>query len=160
MVIMGILDDLPGTDVYIARLLQNYEDMEEALAPYYGDDAEVLGDLLQDHLVIAAEILAAAKNGDTAAMNDAIERWYANGHDIAVQMNEMNPKSWPLEETEQMWVEHLDATLAEATAHLTGDFEGEVAAYDLVHDLALEMADFFSNGVIRQFPGQFRGSDN
>ena len=75
-------------------------------------------------------------------------------------MNEMNPQFWPLEETEQMWVEHLDATLAEAVAHLTGDFAGEVAAYDLVHDLALDMADFMSNGVIRQFPGKFRGSDD
>lgn len=160
VVIIGILDELPGTDAYIARLLQNYEDMEAALAPYYGDEAEVLGDLIKDHLVIAAEILTAANNGDTAAMNDAVERWYANAHDIAVQMNEMNPRFWPLEETEQMWVEHLDATLAEATTHLTGDFAGEVAAYDMVHDMALEMADFMSNGVIRQFPGKFRGSDD
>src|SRR5215216_3191288 len=156
VVIIGILDELPGTDVYIVRLLQNYEDMEEALAPYYGDDAEVLGDLIKDHLVIAAEILTAANNGDTDAMNDAIERWYANAHDIAVQMNEMNPQFWPLEETEQMWVEHLDATLAEAVAHLEGRFEDEVAAYDKVHDLALEMADFMSNGVIKQFPSKFK----
>jgi hypothetical protein len=157
VVIIGILDELPGTEAYIARLLQNYEDMEEALAPYYGDEAEVLGDLIKDHLVIAAEILTAARDGDTAAMNDAIERWYANAHDIAVQMNEMNPKLWPLEETEQMWVDHLDATLAEAVAHLEGRFEDEVAAYDLVHDLALDMADFFSDGVMQQFPSQFKG---
>ena len=157
VVIIGILDELPGTGDYIARLLQNYEDMEEALAPYYGDDAEVLGDLIKDHLTIAAELLTAAKNNDTPAFNDAKARWYANAHDIAVQMNEMNPKFWPLAETEQMWVEHLDATLEEATTHLSGDFAGEVAAYDKVHDLALEMADFFSRGVMRQFPGQFRG---
>lgn len=72
-------------------------------------------------------------------------------------MNEMNPSFWPLEETQQMWVEHLDATLEEATAHLTGDFAGEVATYDKVHDLALELADFFSDGVMQQFPNQFQG---
>jgi hypothetical protein len=160
VVIIGILDELPGTDEYIARLLVNYEDMEDALAPYYGDEAEVLGDLIKDHLVIAAEILTAAHDGDTTAMNDAVERWYANAHDIAVQMNEMNPRFWPLEETEQMWVGHLDATLEEATTHPSGDFAGEVAAYDMVHDMALEMADFISDGVIRQFPGKFRGSDD
>jgi hypothetical protein len=157
VVIIGILDELPGTNTYIERLLQNYEDMEEALAPYYGEEAEVLGDLIQDHLVIAAELLTAANNGDTDAFNDAQARWYANASDIAVQMNEMNPKSWPLKETERMWVEHLDATLEEATTHLTGDFAGEVAAYDMVHDMALEMADFFSNGVMQQFPGRFQG---
>ena len=156
VVIMGILDELPGTNTYIGRLLQNYEDMEEALAPYYGEDAEVLGDLIQDHLVIAAELLTAANTGDTAGFNDAKARWYANAHDIAVQMNAMNPEFWPLAETEQMWVEHLDATLAEATGNLTGDFAAEVAAYDLVHDLALEMADFISEGVMQQFPKNFK----
>ena len=158
VVIMGILDELPGTSTYVARLLQNYEDMEAALAPYYGDDAEVLGDLIKDHLVIAAELLAAANNGDAAGVEAARVRWYANAHDIAVQMNEMNPQFWPLEETEAMWVEHLDATLLEATTHLSGDFAGEVAAYDQVHDLVLEMADFMSNGVMQQFPSQFKGS--
>jgi hypothetical protein len=157
IVIIGILDELPGTETYIGRLLLNYEDMEDALAPYYGDDAEELGDLIKDHLVIAAEILTAAHDGDTAAMNEAVERWYANAHDIAVKMNEMNPRFWPLEETEKMWVEHLDATLEEATTHLNGEFDAEVEAYDLVHDMALEMADFISNGVMRQFPRQFTG---
>jgi len=156
VVIIGILDDLPGTSVYVDRLLQNYEDMEDALAPYYGEEAEVLGDLIKDHLVIAAEILQAAKAGQP--LDDLIASWYANAHDIAVQMNEMNPQFWPLEETEQMWTEHLDATLAEAVAHLTGDFAGEVAAYDQVHDMALEMADFFSNGVMQQFPSKFKGT--
>lgn len=157
IVIIGILDELPGTSAYIDRLIQNYEDMEEALTPYYGEEAEVLGELIQEHLVIAAEILTAAHDGDTAAMNDAIDRWYVNAHDISVQMNKMNPKFWPLEETEKMWVEHLDATLEEAKAHLEGRFEDEVAAYDKVHDLALEMADFMSNGVMQQFPSRFKG---
>jgi hypothetical protein len=157
VVIIGILDELPGTNTYIARLLQNYEDMEDALKPYYGDEAEVLGDLIKDHLVIAAELLTAANNGDTAAFNDAKARWYANANDIAVQMNRMNPKFWPLEPTRQMWIDHLDATLEEATTHLTGDFAGEVAAYDEVHDMALEMADLFSAGVMKQFPSRFSG---
>lgn len=155
VVIIGILDGLPGTNTYVDRLLQNYEDMEDALAPYYGDEAEVFGDLIKDHLVIAAEILTAVKNGQPT--DALIASWYANAHDLAVQMNKMNPKSWPLEETEQMWTEHLDATLEEATDHFTGDFAGEVAAYDQVHDMALEMADFMSAGVMKQFPSQFTG---
>jgi hypothetical protein len=154
--ILGAEDELPGTEVYIGRLLQNYEDMEDALAPYYGDDAEVLGDLIKDHLVIAAALLRAAKAGQP--IDDLVASWYQNAHDIAVQMNEMNPQFWPLEETEQMWTEHLNATLAEAVAHLNGDFAGEVAAYDEIHNLALEMADFMSNGVMQQFPSKFNGS--
>jgi len=158
IVILGVLKDLPGTGTYTTRLLQNYEDMEAALKPYYGDSAEVLGDLIKDHLVIAAEILQDAKAGDTADMNDAVARWYVNGHDIAVQMAKMNPLHWQLSMADAMWKEHLDATLAEAVAVLTNDFAGDVAAYDKVHLLALDMADFFSNGVTQQFPGSFTGS--
>jgi hypothetical protein len=158
VVILGILDGLPGTNTYVDRLLQNPGDMAAALKPYYGDQADVLGGLITDHLTIAAQLLTAAKNGDTAGFNDAKVRWYANAHDIAVQMNKMNPQFWPLQETEQMWDEHLDATLDEATANLTGDYGAEVAAYDKVHDLALIMADFFSNGVMQQFPNRFSGS--
>lgn len=155
VVIIGILDELPGTETYIARLLQNYEDMEEALTPYYGDEAEVLGDLIQDHLVIAAQLVTALNNGQPT---DALAAsWYANAHDIAVQMNKMNPQFWPLQETEQMWTDHLDATLEEAVDHFSGNFAGEVAAYDRIHDLAMEMADFFSDGVISQFPNRFAG---
>ena len=154
VVIMSILDNLAGTPAYTDRLLQNYEDMEAALAPYYGDEAEVFGDLIKDHLVIAAQLLQAL---DAGQPTDAlVASWYANANELAVQMNKMNPEFWPLAETQQMWKEHLDATLAEALDHFNGKFAAEVADYDRVHDLALEMADFMSNGIMQQFPNQFQ----
>lgn len=157
VVIMGILDELPGTSTYAARLLQNAVDMADSLKPYYGDAAEALGDLIRDHLLIAAELLTAAHDNDTVRFNDAQARWYENANQIAIQMSQMNPKFWPLDESREMWIDHLDATLEEAVTHLTGNFNAEVAAYDLIHDLALEMADFFSSGVIKQFPQRFTG---
>jgi hypothetical protein len=155
MAILGVFEELPGLPEYQARLLQNAEDMEQALTPYFGEDAEALGDLIREHLLIAVEILEAAKAGDQAALDDAIARWYANGEQIAAAMHDVNPKFWPLTEASTMWREHLDATLAEALAILGGDAAGDVAAYDRIHDLALEMADFISDGVVRLFHQQF-----
>ena len=157
MVIMGTFDSLPGNDAYKARLIQNYFDMEDALEPYYGDEAEEWGELIEEHLLIAVEILDAAKAGNTAALEDAKARWYDNGHELADFMAEMNPDFWPADMGDPMWIEHLDATFDEAVAHLTGDFTGDVEAYDRVVDLAMEMADFMNNGVIQQFRGSFRG---
>ena len=157
MVIMGTFESLPGNDAYKARLIQNYFDMEDALEPYYGDEAEEWGELIEEHLLIAVEILDAAKTGNTAALDDAKARWYNNGHEIAEIMAEMNPDFWPVSMGDPMWIEHLDATFDEAVAHLTNDFTGDVEAYDLVVDLAMEMADFMSNGVIQQFPSSFSG---
>jgi len=155
IVILGILDDLPGTPAYTTRLLQNPNDMADALRPFYAEDADELGALITDHLVIAAQILQAIH--DSQPTENLIAQWYANADQIATKMNQMNPTFWPFDETDMMWREHLDATVAEILAHHNGQFQAEVAAYDLVHDLALEMADFFSNGVMRQFPRMFKG---
>lgn len=158
LVIIGTFEDLPDLDPTVQRLLQNQVDIGDAVKPFYGDEAgEQLTALLTDHILIAAEILQAAKNGDTAALEDAIDRWYANADDIAVFLNTANPKHWPLEEMKAMMREHLDLTLEEATTYLNGDYEASIAAYDLVHLQALEMADMLSTGIIKHFPKKFRG---
>jgi hypothetical protein len=156
LVIIGVFEDLPDLDPSVQRLLQNQVDIGDAIKPFYGEEAgDQLTALLTDHILIAAEILQAAKAGDTAALNDAIERWYANADDIAVFLNAANPQQWPLEEMKAMMREHLDLTLEEAVAYLEGDYEASIAAYDEVHLQALEMADMLSMGIIKQFPNKF-----
>ena len=158
LVIIGVFEDLPDLDPTVQRLLQNQVDIGNAIKPFYGEEAgEQLTALLTDHILIAAEILQAAKNGDTAAMEDAVERWYANADDIAEFLSAANPKHWPRKEMKAMMREHLDLTLEEAVAYLNGDYEASIAAYDLVHLQALEMADMLSTGIIKQFPKKFRG---
>jgi hypothetical protein len=147
IVILAVVNDLPGTDAYVDRLIDNYEDMEDALAPYFKhDDVEELGDLIQEHLVQAKQILDTVKaGGDPTAL---IAAWRDNGTEIATQMSHMS-SNWPFAEANEMWQEHLTATLDEATAEFDGNFEEAVAAYDDVSDMAHQMADFFSDGIIR-----------
>jgi len=161
MVIVGYLaipeNTLPDLGASVDRLLQNQTDIGNAIKPFYGDAAgDQLTELLRQHILIAAEILEAAKAGDTAALNDAIERWYANADDIAEFLNAANPENWPLEEMRAMMREHLDLTLQEAVAYLNGDYAASIAFYDQVHIQALEMADMLSEGIIRQFPNKFK----
>ena len=161
MVIVGYLADpeatLPDLNASVDRLLQNQVDIGNAIKPFYGDDAgNQLTALLTDHITIAAEILQAAKSGDTAALNDASARWYANADEIAVFLNTANPENWPLDELKAMMREHLDLTLQEAVTYLNGDFAGSVAAYEQVHLEILDMADMLSEGIIRQFPQKFK----
>jgi hypothetical protein len=151
--------DLPDLGVTVDRLLQNQADIGEAIAPFYGPAAaDALTELLTGHIVTAAEILAAAKAGDTAATNAAIEAWYQNGHEIAVFLNAANPRHWPLDEMDQMMREHLDLTLAEAVARLEGRYADDVAAYDEIHRQILGMADMLSGGIVEQFPQKFSGA--
>jgi len=157
LAIIDLADDRPEQAATVQRLLQNQVDIGNAIKPYYGDAAgDQLTALLHDHIVIAAEIVTDAKAGNTAGVNDASARWYANGDQIAAFLNAANPAEWPLDHMQQMMREHLDLTLAEAVAHLTGDFQADVAAYDRVHTAILSMSDMLSLGIINQFPSQFR----
>lgn len=157
MVIISMFADLPDQGPTVQRLLQNQDDIGDAIKPFYGDAAgEQLSALLRDHILIAAEILQAAKNGDATALEDATARWYENADDIAEFLNSANPENWPLEEMKIMMREHLDLTLKEAVAYLNGDYAASIAFYDQVHIQALEMADMLSEGIIRQFPNKFK----
>ena len=155
--IVSTFGNLPDQGATAQRLLQNQDDIGDAIKPFYGDAAgEQLTALLREHILIAAEILQAAKSGDTAALDDAVTRWYANADEIAVFLNSANPDNWPLEEMKSMMREHLDLTLDEATAQLDGDYEASIAAYDDVHLQALAMADMLSEGIIEQFHNKFK----
>lgn len=155
--IVSAVSDLPDQGPTAQRLLQNQDDIGNAIKPFYGEEAgNQLSVLLRDHILIAAELLEAAKSGDTAAFEDASARWYANADEIATFLNAANPENWPLDEMKAMMKEHLDLTLAEASARLNGDWDADIAAYDEIHVQILEMADMLSTGIIRQFPKQFK----
>ena len=158
LVIISVLNGLSDTSSTVTRLLQNQVDIGNAIKPFYGDAAgNQLVSLLHDHITIAAEILTDAKNGDGSALNDAINRWYANAHDIAVFLTNANPDHWGLAMTEMMIKTHLDLTLNEAVTYLKADYNGSVTAYEEVHLQILQMADMLSSGLIAQFPQDFTG---
>jgi len=154
--IVSFAADLPDTDAVAQRLLQNQTDIGNAIRPFYGDAAgDQLTQLLTAHIQGAVDILKAAKAGDTAAMQTASDKWYANANDIATFLNGANPDNWPLDDLKSEMKMHLDLTLGEAKAHLAGNAAEDIKAYDDVHNEILGMADVLSDGIIKQFPDKF-----
>jgi len=94
--------------------------------------------------------------GDKAKQDAASKAWYANADDIATFLSGANAKNWPLDVMKTQMKKHLDLTLAEAVARLTGDWAGDVAAYDAVHNHILMLADTLSDGIIKQYPDKFK----
>jgi len=157
LAIISLINGSPDTDATVARLLRNQTDIGDAVKPYYGDAAgEELTKQLRGHILIAADLVLAAKAGDAAKLADAQERWSANADDIAAVLNGVNPVFWKLPALEHMLDEHLTLTTQEAVARLEGDWEADVAAYDAIHHHALGMADTLSVGIVKQFPRRFR----
>lgn len=149
-------ENLPDIGPTADRLFANQAHIGAAIAPFYGEAAgDALTALLNEHIATAAEVIAAAKAGDTDATTAALDRWYANADEIAAFLANANPQHWPPEEMVAMMRDHLDHTLAEAVARLQGDYPADIAAYDAVHAQILEMADMLSAGIIAQFPQEF-----
>ena len=70
-------------------MLKNQEDIGNAIVPYYGAAAgQQLTDLLKQHILIAVDLVSAAKAGDQAKQNDADRRWHANAADLATFLSE------------------------------------------------------------------------
>ena len=147
---------LPDVDQAAQRLLRNQADIGDAIKPFYGDAAgDRLTALLRGHILTAAQLVGAAKSGDTAAVRGLSAQWYANGDSIATFLSAANPRHWPAATLESAMRMHLDLTLKEAVARLHGDWAGDIAAYDEVHRHILQMADVLSDGIVRQFPSRF-----
>jgi hypothetical protein len=157
LAIISLTTGSPDTQATVARLLQNQTDIGNAFKPFYGAAAgNAVTGLLRDHILIAADLIGAAKRGDQAALASAQARWQQNADDIAALLNRANPRYWKLNAMKAMLAQHLTLTTQEAVARLQGDWAADVAAYDKIHRHALGMADMLSSGLVKQFARRFR----
>ncbi|MCK6211703.1 hypothetical protein KZX45_14225 [Georgenia sp. EYE_87] len=157
LAIVTFAEDSPSFPATAERLLQNQVDIGDAIKPYYGEAAgDQLTALLTDHILIAVEILEAARAGDGDALADARSRWSANGDDIGNFLGAANPRHWPADQMRAGMATHLEQTFSEAANELGGNYAASVADYDAAHLHVLDMADTLSGGLIAQFPARFR----
>lgn len=155
-VILCLVDGLPGTDQAVKRLLQNQVDIGNAIKPYYGEEAgEKLTGLLTPHITISAEVVNAAKAGNTAALDEANKKWSANADEISEFLSKANP-NWPLSEMKKMMDDHLRLTTDEAVQRIKKNYDADVIAYDKVHAEILKMSDMLAAGIVKQFPSKFK----
>jgi hypothetical protein len=157
LAIISLESGTPDTDATVGRLLQNQTDIGNAVKPFYGQAAgNELTKQLRQHILIAAELIAAAKAGDQAKLADAQARWQQNADGIAALLHSVNPRYWKLPVMKAEMRMHLKLTTEEAVARLQGNWTADVAAYDKVHDHILHMSDLLANGLVKQFPARFR----
>jgi hypothetical protein len=157
LAIISLTTDSPDTEATVGRLLANQTHIGDAVKPFYGNAAgNELTRQLRLHILIAADVVAAARAGDEEALAEALARWQSNADDIAAVLNSVNPRYWPLATMKAEMRRHLDLTTQEAVARLQGNWSADVAAYDEIHEHILHMSDLLSEGIVKQFPKRFR----
>jgi hypothetical protein len=69
LAIISLTTGSPDTEATVGRLLQNQVDIGDAVKPFYGDPAgKELTNQLRTHILIAADVIAAAKAGDAGKL--------------------------------------------------------------------------------------------
>jgi hypothetical protein len=153
--IISAVGGLEDTGPVAERLLRNQDDIGAAIAPIYGDAAgKKLASLLRDHILIAADIVKAAKAGDNDGVDKGQKRWVANADEIAAFLSGANP-NWPVQTLKDMLYKHLAYTTTEVVSRLKKDWGADIEAYDKGHAHMLMFADVLTDGIVKQFPKKF-----
>jgi hypothetical protein len=142
-------------DAAAGRLLKNQEDIGAAIVPYYGQEAgDGLTDLLKEHIMIAVDLVAAAKSGDNDELAKHDARWTENAKKIAGFLAGANP-NWPEKDVLDLLSLHLKLTKDETVARIGGEWAPDIKAFDDIFTEILVLADALCDGIVAQFPDQF-----
>jgi hypothetical protein len=153
--IISAVGGLEDTGKIAERLLRNQDDIGNAIKPIYGEAAGTkLTALLRDHILIAADIVTAAKAGNNDGVAKGQARWIANADEIAVFLSGANP-NWPVQTVKDMMYTHLALTTTEVVSRIKKDWPADIEAYDKGHAHMLMFADALTDGIVKQFPKKF-----
>jgi hypothetical protein len=153
--ILSAVADSPDTGAAAGRLLKNQEDIGAAVGSVYGDAAgKATTDLLKQHIMIAVDIVDAAKKHNDAGFKQANDNWDRNAEAIAALLSSANP-NWPTADVTDLLMQHLNLTRRELTSHMGHEHEDDVEAMDLILTEILTVADVLATGIVKQFPDRF-----
>lgn len=156
LTIISMVFNLPDKDLVTRRLLRNPRDFEMVLRPLYGNQiAAQFAQLFEEHLVIAAQLVQAAIDGNERSLAANNRDWYNNAAEIAEFLSRINPY-WRRSDWLAMLNEHLDLTKDEAVQIISGQYGQGISTYNRIERQALEMADVMTNGIVQQFPNNYQ----
>lgn len=147
--IISTASDLDDLEPVTKRLLRNPKDFAELLAPFYGKKAANQFDkLFTEHLMIGAELVNAAKNGQTDKVNSARDRWYKNADEIAAFLSSIE-RCWDESKWRNMLYSHLKMTEQEATLRLQKNYTADIKIFEEIENEAFKMADYMFYGITK-----------
>jgi hypothetical protein len=108
-----------------------------------------LRNLLMEHVEIAGNIIQALKADKMEDYDGLIKAWYANANQIASLLAAQSPY-FAGRETRMMLLNHLDLLREVVEQQLKGEYEKSIRTFDEFVRQAVEMADYFSKGLMKK----------
>lgn len=154
-----IVCDIASLDdeaVVTDRLLQNQVDIGNSIKPYYGEEAgDKLAELLKSHILLAAQVVNAARNKDAEELDKYNRLWTNNADEIAEFLSTANP-NLSKDEVKTALRKHLDYVTKQTIARLNTDWKADIKAFDEGKEHVMDFSDALIEAIIKQFPEKFK----
>lgn len=155
--IVSVISNLDDVNVVEDKLIKNQEKIGNAIKPYYGGPAgDWLAGMLRQHIVIAVEIVRAAKAGDAVALKIAQQKGRENADAMAKLLGRAKNPLWKRQFIKDQLYTHLEYVNMQVDYRLERKWNLEIKAYDDGLKHVLLIADLLAEGIIEQFPNKFK----
>ena len=148
--INSVLGEFGNANLLATRLLRNQDDIGNFLRPYIGNSsANQITILLKEHILAAAEAVAAVKAGNQTAINAAVAKLFANSTQFSTLVSGLNPCKLPFDEVKRLFDEHVQFVIDITVATNNGNFAEAIRLFDLYYPHLLAFSDLLFKGLIK-----------
>ncbi len=155
MLMISIIERLRDQTAVSNRLLRNPQDMAKIFARFYPENiAKNVEQLFREHLRIGGDLMTALRDRRMQDAENLNQEWYANADNIAETLSSINPY-YDKEVLRNMLYNHLDLLREQIQNRIAANYPADIDAFDAGEEEAMDMADYFADGIMQQFPENF-----
>lgn len=149
-------DGDPSFTAAAGALGQNTDDLSAAVASVYGEEAgERFKEIWASHIGFFVDYTVAAKAGDQAKMDKAVQNLNGYVEAISTFLSEANP-NLPKDAVAQLVTEHVGLLKEAVDKHGAGDFAGSYDAQSRARaQITNKIADTLAGAIVKQKPEAF-----
>lgn len=149
-------DGDPSFEAAAGSLSKNTDDLAAAITSVYGDEAGAkFKEIWASHIGFFVDYTVAAKGGDQAGMDKAVQNLNGYVEAISTFLSDANP-NLPKEAVSQLVTEHVMLLKEAVDKHGAGDYAGSYDAQDRARtQITTKIADTLSGAIVKQNPEKF-----
>ncbi len=149
-------DGSPMFDASAKSLDANSVELSKAIGSVYGEEAEAkFLEIWRSHIGFFVDYTVAAKAGDTAGMEEAVQNLNGYVEAISTFLSGANP-NLPKDAVASLITEHVGLLKKAVDTHGAGDYAGSYAAQKEARtQITTKIADTLAGAIVKQSPDKF-----
>lgn len=150
------INESPEFDASAKVLSQNTDDLSDAIASVYGDDAgDAFNKMWSSHIGYFVDYVNATAAGNESAKKAALDHLNDYKEDFSAFMEEATDGKVPAEDLAAGLQMHVDQLIASFDSYVDEDYETAFSKKRDAYGHMYDAAKLLSSGIVAQFPDKF-----